>query len=159
MYKRAKKVRLPDAVAVLNGTGAYAAVHGVVRFFQRPNGVLVEVNFDVLPQRSGQCDQPIFGFHIHGGNSCTGNASDAFADAGMHYNPHTCPHPYHAGDLPPIFSVGGKAYMSFLTNRFTVRDILGKTIILHDSPDDFTTQPSGNAGNKIACGIIGPVRR
>lgn len=159
LYKRAKSRRLPDAVAVLNGAGVNSAVHGVVRFFQRPNGVLVEVTFDGLPRKTGQCDQPIFGFHIHGGNSCTGNASDAFADAGMHYNPHTCPHPYHAGDLPPIFGVGGKAYMSFLTNRFTVRDVLGKTIILHDKPDDFTTQPSGNAGNKIACGIIGPVRR
>lgn len=159
MYKRAKSQRLPDAVAVLNGTGANSAVHGVVRFFQRPNGVMVEASFEGLPRRSGQCEQPIFGFHIHGGMSCTGNASDAFADAGMHYNPHTCPHPYHAGDLPPIFGVNGKAYTAFLTDRFTVRDILGKTIILHDEPDDFTTQPGGNAGNKIACGVIGSVRR
>ncbi len=159
LYKRAKSQRLPDAVAVLNGAGANSAVHGVVRFFQRPNGVLVEVMFDGLPQTARQCEQPIFGFHIHGGPSCTGNATDAFTDAGTHYNPHMCPHPYHAGDLPPIFGVNGKAYMAFLTDRFTVRDVIGKTIILHDKPDDFTTQPSGNAGNKIACGIIGPVRR
>ena len=159
MYKRTKSRRLPDAAAVLNGAGAYVAVHGVVRFFQRPNGVFVEVMFDGLPQKAGQCDQAIFGFHIHGGMSCTGNASDLFADAGTHYNPHKCPHPYHAGDLPPIFGVNGKAYMSFLTDRFTVRDVIGKTIILHDKPDDFTTQPSGNAGSKIACGIIGPIRR
>ncbi len=159
MYKRARSRRLPDAVAVLNGTGANSAVHGVVRFFQRNDGVLVEVNFEGLPRRSGQCEQPIFGFHIHGGMSCTGNATDMFADAGTHYNPHMCEHPYHAGDLPPIFGVNGKAYISFLTDRFTVRDVLGKTIILHDRPDDFTTQPGGNAGNKIACGIIGPVRR
>ncbi len=159
LYKRTKSPRLPDAVAVLNGAGANSAVHGVVRFFQRNNGVLVEVTFEGLPRKAGQCDQPIFGFHIHGGTSCTGNTSDMFADAGTHYNPYMCEHPYHAGDLPPIFGVNGKAYMSFLTDRFTVRDVLGKTIILHDKPDDFTTQPSGNAGNKIACGIIGPVRR
>lgn len=159
MYKRARSPRLPSAVAVLNGTGTNRAVHGVVRFFQRNNSVLMEANFEGLPRMSGQCEQPIFGFHIHGGTSCTGNAADAFADAGMHYDPHTCPHPYHAGDLPPLFGVNGKAYLSFLTDRFTVRDVLGKTVILHDRPDDFTTQPSGNAGNKIACGIITPVKR
>lgn len=159
LYKRARSQRLPEAVAVLNGTGAYAMVHGVVRFFQRSNGVMVEAMFKGLPRKANPCEQPIFGFHIHGGTSCTGNMSDAFADVGMHYNPQMCDHPYHAGDLPPIFGVNGRAYMSFLTNRFTVQDVLGKTIILHDKPDDFTTQPSGNAGNKIACGIIGPVRR
>ena len=159
LYKRARSQRLPSAVAILNGTGANSAVHGVMRFFQRADGVVVEVTFTGLPQKTGQCDQPIFGFHIHGGMACTGNASDPFADAGMHYNPHMCLHPYHAGDMLPIFGVNGKAYMSFLTDRFAVRDVLGKTVILHDRPDDFTTQPSGNSGSKIACGVIGPVMR
>ena len=44
--------------------------------------------------------------------------------------------------------------MTFLTNRFRVEEILGKTVIIHDSPDDFTSQPAGNAGKKIACGMI-----
>ncbi len=158
MYRRNGR-RLPNAVAIVNGVGAYAAVQGQMKLYEQPNGIMVAVSFEGLPQGRGQCEHPIFGFHIHGGSACTGNATDAFADAGMHYNPHTCPHPYHAGDMPPIFGVNGRAYMSFLTDRFTVRDVLGKTVILHDRPDDFTTQPSGNAGNKIACGVIGPVRR
>ena len=41
-----------------------------------------------------------------------------------------------------------------LLNRFRIRDIIWKTIITHDKPDDFTGQPSGNSGNKIACGVI-----
>jgi len=44
--------------------------------------------------------------------------------------------------------------MSVLTDKFTVEEIIGKTIIIHNMPDDFTSQPAGNAGQKIACGII-----
>jgi Cu-Zn family superoxide dismutase len=44
--------------------------------------------------------------------------------------------------------------LSFLTNRFTLDEIIGRVIIIHDKPDDFTSQPSGNSGNKIACGKI-----
>jgi len=44
--------------------------------------------------------------------------------------------------------------MIYLTNRFSIEEILGKTIILHAHPDDFSTQPSGNSSTKIACGTI-----
>lgn len=73
---------------------------------------------------------------------------------GTHYNPKSCNHPEHAGDLPPLFENNGYAYISFLTNRFTVKEIIGKVIIIHDMPDDFTTNPSGKSGEKIACGKI-----
>ena len=92
--------------------------------------------------------------HIHSGMSCTGNKTDNFADAMTHYNPDNCPHPYHAGDMPPIFGVNGTAFSVFLTDRFSVKEIIGKSVIIHANPDDFTTQPSGNSGEKIACGII-----
>ena len=79
---------------------------------------------------------------------------DPFADAGAHYNPHNCRHPYHAGDMPPLFSNGGFAWMAFYTERFKTDEIIGRTVIIHDLSDDFTTQPSGNSGKKIACGEI-----
>ena len=44
--------------------------------------------------------------------------------------------------------------MSVLIDKFKIKDILGKTIIIHDKPDDFTSQPSGNSGTKMACGVI-----
>ena len=100
------------------------------------------------------CSGGVFGFHIHEGNACTGNENDPFANAGGHYNPTNCPHPYHAGDLPPLFSNNGYAFMSVLINKFTVNEIIGRTVIIHSQPDDFTTQPSGNSGKKIACGEI-----
>lgn len=58
------------------------------------------------------------------------------------------------GDLPPLIENNGYAYMQVLINKFKIKDILGKVIIIHDSPNDFTTQPSGNSGIKIACGKI-----
>ena len=85
---------------------------------------------------------------------CTGTADDPFADALTHYNPQCCPHPAHAGDMPPLIANNGYAIQAFLTDRFTVREILGKTVIIHDSADDFSSQPAGNAGARIACGVI-----
>lgn len=76
------------------------------------------------------------------GTSCTGNLEDEFSNAKTHYNPNNYPHPYHAGDLPPLIESNGYAYMSVLINKFKIQDIIGKVIIIHDMPDDFTTQPS-----------------
>ena len=146
--------RRPQAWATVQGSDRYPSVYGTVRFYQTTYGVVVTAEIMGLPDTDDPCERPIFGFHIHEGGSCTGNASDPFADVGMHYDPDGCPHPYHAGDLPPLFGAGGDAYAVFLTDRFTVDEILGRAVILHGSPDDFTTQPSGNAGEKLACGVI-----
>lgn len=56
--------------------------------------------------------------------------------------------------MPPLFSNRGYAFQAFLTDRFTVLEILGRTVIIHDGTDDFTSQPAGNAGARIACGVI-----
>lgn len=63
-------------------------------------------------------------------------------------------HPEHAGDLPPLIRCRGNAYLSFRTDRFSVNEIIGRTVVIHSDPDDFHTQPAGNAGKKIACGVI-----
>ncbi len=139
----------PTAVARLIGSQQHPDIRGLIRFYQTRDGVIVLTEITGLPRTND-----IYALHIHSGSSCTGNADDPFADAGSHYNPTNQPHPHHAGDLPPVFNTGGRAFLMVLTDRFTVRKILGKTVILHASPDDFTTQPSGNAGEKIACGII-----
>lgn len=107
--------------------------------------------FNGLP---AQPEHRVFGFHIHEGDRCAGNAEDPFADAKAHYNPQNTLHPYHAGDLPPVFSNEGWAWYAAITTRFHSEEIIGKTMILHAMPDDLMTQPSGNSGEKIACGII-----
>lgn len=151
--------RLPDAAAVVQGQSENRDINGTVEFYQAMGGVLVVADIRGLPVSTKRCGNDIFAFHIHGGTDCIGNSEDPFANAGTHYNPGGCPHPYHGGDMPPLFAAAGRAMLAFFTDRFTVGEIIGKTVIVHDSPDDFTTQPSGNAGNKIACGLITRVRR
>lgn len=67
---------------------------------------------------------------------------------------YNCPHPMHAGDLPPLFVNNGRAWFATITPQFTVSDVIGHTVIVHSDPDDFHTRPSGNSGEKIAYGMI-----
>ncbi len=147
----------PDAVAKLYGSSKYPSLRATASFYQTADGVLVAVSAQGLPSGRHVCENPIFALHIHGGNSCSGSKADAFADAGSHYNPNDCAHPYHAGDMPPLFGADGTAFTAFLTDRFSLDEVIGKTVIIHAQPDDFATQPAGGAGEKMACGII--VRR
>lgn len=144
----------PQAAARVAGSESHPDISGMVWFYQTNRGVIVCAQISGLPHSDAPCQGRVFGFHIHTGGSCTGDMSDPFAQAMSHYDPHGCEHPYHAGDLPPLFGAGGTALSLFLTSRFTVEEVIGKTVILHDRPDDFTTQPSGNSGTKIACGVI-----
>jgi len=147
----------PHAWAQIRGSTQYPNLHGLVRFFRTNFGTLTETEIRGLPDPENNCQNSVFGFHIHSGSSCTGSEADPFYDTGMHYNPGNCPHSSHAGDLPPLFGNAGYAYSVFLTSRFTVNEIIGKTVVIHLSPDDFTSQPAGNSGQKIACGVILPV--
>lgn len=144
----------PQAWACLSGSPAHPNLTGRVDFYQTRQGVLVAAEVSGLPQGEEPCKERIFGFHIHSGTQCTGNESDPFADTLTHYDPAGCEHPNHPGDLPPLFGNGGYAFQVVLTRRFTLREILGKTVVIHAHPDDFTSQPAGHAGEKIACGEI-----
>ena len=146
--------RRPHAWANIQGSEAYPTVQGTVKLYQTVYGVIVVTEVMGLPEPADPCMAPVYAMHIHGGGSCTGTPTAPFADVGTHYNPDGCPHPYHAGDLPPLFLANGHAFSVCLTDRFTVEEILGRAVIIHASPDDFTTQPSGNAGAKMACGVI-----
>ena len=146
--------RSPNAYARISGGPNNSTINGLVYLYQLPTGVFLVAQVQGLPDSTAACAPNIYAFHIHEGSSCTGNAEDPFADTGGHYNPHNCPHPAHAGDLPPLFSNHGYALMSVFTDRFTVNEVIGRAFIIHAHPDDFTTQPSGNSGAKIACGKI-----
>ncbi len=149
--------RRPNAIAVLRGSDAYPQLAGEVRFYQMTSCLLIAAVVTGLPRSADRCAAPFFGFHLHSGNSCSGNAEDPFADALGHYDSNGCPHPHHAGDLPPLLGVEGQAFSAFLTDRFALNDVIGRTVILHAMPDDFTTQPAGMSGMKIGCGVIGRI--
>ncbi len=142
-----------DAIAFIRGGKDNKNLFGTASFTQRPNGVIITTEVFNLPADM-EYKSAFHAYHIHEGSRCCGNEEDEFADAGGHYNPQNYPHPYHAGDMPPLLSNNGYAWSSFLTDRFNVYDIIGRTVIIHADTDDFTTQPSGNSGKKIACGEI-----
>lgn len=163
MYKREKENILidyleelfeePEAQAYIRGSNEYLGIDGRVTFYQTPKGVLVGVEVVGLPEAE-QCENSFLGFHIHEGQFCGNTGANAFADTGMHYNPSDCPHPAHAGDLPPLLVNNGQVFSVFLTDNIDIREIIGKTVVIHSQADDLKSQPAGDSGKKIACGEI-----
>ncbi|MDP4092404.1 MAG: superoxide dismutase family protein [Bacillota bacterium] len=149
----------PEAAAVIRGGPLAPYIQGVVTFKTVPGGVKVCVDISGLPQYQPGKDNvsPIgpFGFHIHENGDCeVGDPNDPFKLTGGHYNPTNQPHGNHAGDFPVLFSNHGIARTCFFTDKFAVRDIIGRSVVIHQNPDDYRTQPAGNSGKKIACGEI-----
>ncbi|HEY8462620.1 MAG TPA: superoxide dismutase family protein [Bacillota bacterium] len=149
------------AIAKILGGPLAPQIRGYVMFQEVPGGTLVSVNICGLPpyQPAREGCEPVgpHGFHIHQFGTCeVGDASNPFQAAGEHWNPDRQPHGNHAGDLPVLFSNNGQAMLSFFTNRFTVDAALGHAVIIHQNPDDYRSQPAGNAGKRLACGVIQP---
>lgn len=141
----------PVAGARIAGSEKYKTISGRVDFYDTYGGTIVVAKIWGVPKEFGN---NFLGFHIHEGGFCTGNADDLFADTGQHYNPQDKSHPEHAGDLPPLLVSKGSAWMAVYTDRFYPEDVIGRTVVIHSKPDDFRTQPSGDSGEKIACGEI-----
>jgi superoxide dismutase, Cu-Zn family len=102
------------------------------------------------------------GLHIHEVGDCS--SGDGMSTKG-HFNPQGKPHgepasaERHAGDLPPLQAdKGGRAKLDVDLSGVTLApgptSIVGRGLIIHADPDDFKTQPTGNAGARIACGVI-----
>ena len=134
-------------------TGNTAA--GTVTFAQKGEKVSVVANV------SGLSPGP-HGFHIHEKGDCS--AGDGMS-AGGHFNPTAKPHgdpttpDHHAGDMPQLVAdASGKATLTADLSPMTIgagaNDIVGKAVIVHKDADDFKTQPTGNSGARVACGVI-----
>jgi Cu-Zn family superoxide dismutase len=104
----------------------------------------------------------LHGLHIHATGSCV--APD-FVSAGSHVNPLNTTHGAHAGDLPnlPVGSSGfghlvtTSAAFSLLPGQTSIFDGDGAALIVHANPDDYMTNPTGNSGARVACGVIAPL--
>ena len=142
------------AVAVLSPTKG-SNVSGTVTFTQVNGGVRIVA--DVTGLTPGE-----HAFHIHEFGDCS--APDA-TSAGGHFNPRHMQHGApdasvrHAGDFGNLEANGaGKAHYDRVDKMISLNgaeSIVGRGVIVHEKVDDFITQPTGNAGARVACGVIG----
>jgi Cu-Zn family superoxide dismutase len=143
-----------NAVAVLHPTEGNTA-HGVVRFTKTAEGVKVVA--DVSGLTPGK-----HGFHIHEYGDCS--APDG-TSAGGHYNPEGMEHAgpdspkRHVGDLGNLEAdADGNAHLEYVDKHLMLngpKSIIGRGVIVHANEDDLKSQPTGNAGGRVACGVIG----
>lgn len=144
----------PAAVADLAPTRGSSAA-GTVTFTQKGGKVVVVAKVSGLAPGS-------HGFHIHEKGDCS--SGDGMS-AGGHFNPLGKPHAHpsttdrHAGDMPMLVAdSAGNASLTVELDVITVgsgaTDVVGKGVIVHKDPDDYKTQPTGNAGARVACGVI-----
>ena len=145
--------RTKSAVATLTPS-ATSGVTGIVIF----SGGSTSVDVHIIA--SGLQPGSIHAFHVHDKGNC---ASADFLSAGDHFNPTHKPHgaqdqPHHAGDMPSLLAdPGGKIDTSFTLQGVTLGGadgFVGHAVVLHAQPDAYDMQPSGNAGARIACGVI-----
>lgn len=142
------------AVAVLMPTAGNAA-HGTVTFTVVEGGVRITAQFEGLAAGD-------HGFHIHEFGDCT--AADG-TSAGGHFNPGGAPHAgpdaeaRHVGDLGNLTAdTQGMASYDRLDHTLRLdgpHGVIGRGVVVHAAPDDLATQPTGNAGGRVACGVIG----
>ncbi|HEV7241888.1 MAG TPA: superoxide dismutase family protein [Thermoanaerobaculia bacterium] len=144
----------PSAIANLAPASGQTAA-GTVLLIQMADGS-VDVKVDLTGVPAG-----VHGFHIHEKGDCGNNGGAA----GMHFNPMTEAHgapdapPHHAGDFGNVTANdAGEVHTRFTTRSVTVdagaKSAVDRAIILHADPDDLKTQPTGNAGARIACGVV-----
>ncbi len=144
----------PSALADLAPTKGNDA-KGTVTFSQKGERVLMTANISGLSPGG-------HGFHVHEKGDCT--AEDA-TSAGGHFNPTGKPHAApatqdrHAGDMPMLMAdASGNAQLTTDLDVITIdagmADIVGRAVIVHKDADDYETQPTGNSGARVACGVI-----
>jgi Cu-Zn family superoxide dismutase len=115
----------------------------------------------VVAEVSGATPGP-HGFHLHETGSCV---PPDFASAGGHFNPTAAPHAgpdstaHHAGDLGNLMvGADGRGRLDWISHDLELgsgpKSAIGKAVVFHAAADDFTTQPTGNAGGRLACGVI-----
>lgn len=149
--------------AYVRGGPLASEITGQVFFEPAMGGSQVFATFyglpDYMPASNGNAPIGPLGFHLHEFANCSiGNPESPFEAAGGHWNPTNAPHGNHAGDFPVIFSNNGYSNISFFTNKFRPEDVVGKSVIIHQNPDDYRSQPSGAAGKRLACGVVGYIR-
>lgn len=136
------------AVANIEGDISSPNLKGIAYFKPFKDGTMVEVEVSGLP---GYKNYELFPIHIHDGSDCNISNKGTFDNVLGHYNPTNEKHPYHAGDMPVLFSNNGYAYMKFYTTRFKAYEVENKLVIIHEPIEN---ENATIFGRKIGCGMI-----
>lgn len=142
---------IPDARAIIYGSSEYPNLYGIVNFYTArwETGIIIEAEISGLPNTASYSPR-FLGMHLHENGDC----SDNFMNTGMHYNPTGARHPYHHGDFPPLLNSNGYSFLAFYDSFLSINDVINKSVIIHSKWDDFTSQPAGDSGDKIGCGVV-----
>lgn len=145
------------AMATINGTVSDTAVNGTMEFMAQNEKVKMTLNISI-PKMANKT----VAVHLHE----MGNCGDMGKDAHGHWNPTNQQHgkwatgSFHAGDIGNVqLDAEGKGMLEIETDLWTIggdakTDIVNKSVIVHSGVDDYTSQPAGNAGSRIGCGVI-----
>ncbi|HEX7186353.1 MAG TPA: superoxide dismutase family protein [Thermoanaerobaculia bacterium] len=145
------------ATATLQGAPGDTDFSGTVTITPDGAGVRVVAHFE------GVDTDGMHGIHVHENGQCEHGGDKHFTSAGGHFNPtgteHACPptDPRHAGDLGNIEITQGVGHVEMITTGLSLsgpNSVVGKAIILHTGEDDCKTQPTGNSGDRLACGVV-----
>lgn len=143
-----------QAIAVLYPTQGNKA-QGTVSFVKEKGGLRITALIEGL-------SPGLHGFHLHEYGDCSSVDANS---AGGHFNPTNMPHggptaeKRHAGDFGNILADGsGRGKLVLVDPKLSfegAHSIVGRSVVVHAQPDDFTTQPTGASGARVACGVIG----
>lgn len=141
----------PQAYTWVSGNAENPDLNGLIQFYDTAyGGTIIQAEIYGLPYENLLKPTGFYAMHIYEHGDCSGS----FENAGMHFNPSGSAHPDHAGDFVPLFGNHGYAWVTFYDERLTIDEIIGRSLIIHANRDDFTTQPFGDSGKKIGCGVI-----
>ncbi len=158
-----------EPAAVAQFANANGTPSGEAQLFSLPTGTEIVINVSGLTPGT-------HGFHIHTNGECASGLDAAsgrtvaFGAAGGHFDPGTSKKHgqpgqalshNHGGDLPNIVvDASGKGAVRYVNPNVTIaagaQSVMGRTLVIHADPDDYTTDPAGNSGTRVLCGVIKP---
>lgn len=146
-----------QAKGTISATATETPGDGTITFKEQGGKVVMNVTVS-FPSKAGQT----VAVHLHEHGDCGNSGNDAHG----HWNPTNEPHgrwgagAHHLGDIGNVtLNQSGRGSMQIITEKWSIgtgssNDIVGKAIIVHNGVDDYVTQPTGNAGSRIGCGVI-----
>ncbi len=140
----------PNATAEIYGSSEYPLLRGLAKFYNTyEEGILISIEVMGLPD-SPESNFNFYALSIYQNGDCSEN----FSNVGEHLDLKGREHPFHSGDLPPLLSSDGYAWMTLYDDRLNIEDVLGRSIVVSNIPENLDSTSELLEPEKIACGVI-----